>query len=61
MMKLITRSLLNSLFPVTVAKTAQYTHHVPQSNHYDYDYGHYDAGHYDAGHYAGQYDAGHYY
>lgn len=42
----------NSLLPVQVAKTAQYTHHVPQQQHYDYnDYGHYDAGHYDAGHY----------
>ncbi|KAG5675712.1 hypothetical protein PVAND_005593 [Polypedilum vanderplanki] len=37
---------------VTVAKSAQYTHHAPALNHYDYaDYGHYDAGHYDAGHY----------
>lgn len=45
-------------FAVQVAKTAQYAHHVPALNHYDYsDYGHYDAGHYDAGHY----DAGHYY
>jgi hypothetical protein len=50
----------NSLFPVSVAKTSQYTQHA--APHYDYDYGHYDAGHYDAGHYdAGHYDAGHYY
>lgn len=50
-------------FAVSVAKTAQYAHHVPALNQYDYsDYGHYDGGHYDAGHYdAGHYDAGHYY
>lgn len=46
---------LNCLFLVQVAKTAQYTHHVPQNN-YDYDY----SGHYDANQYEGQYDAGHY-
>ena len=46
------------MFAVQVAKTAQYTHHVPQLNHYDYDYaGQYDSGHYDAGHY----ESGHYY
>lgn len=39
-----------------VAKTAQYTHHVPQLNNYDYDY----SGQYDANQYEGQYDAGHY-
>lgn len=51
-------SLTFTLFAVSVAKTAQYAHHVPALNQYDYsDYGHYDAGHYDAGHY----DAGHYY
>jgi hypothetical protein len=41
-----------SFFPtVAVQKTAQYTHHVPQLNHYDYDYAQYDNGHYDNGHY----------
>lgn len=39
-------------YVVSVAKTAQYAHHVPALNHYDYaDYGHADYGHYDAGHY----------
>lgn len=45
-------------FAVSVANNAQYAHHVPALNHYDYsDYGHADYGHYDSGHY----DAGHYY
>lgn len=53
-------------FLFSVAKTAQYTHHVPHLSQYqDYDYGQYDNGHYagqyDNGHYAGQYDNAHYY